>query len=355
MSAHAKSDTGKAAADTLPSATKETASPVLECVDIVQEFRVRQRGTVQRATVSAVAGVSFSIQRGETFAVVGETGSGKSTLARAIVGDPPPLRGTIKLNGRVVQGRRERGRLVSMIFQDPMSGIDPRWSVERIVSEPLRVLGKTQRGERRRRVAEVLDVVGLSAHQYADRRPKELSGGQAQRVAIARALVASPQLVICDEPVTALDVSTQAQILELLQDLKCQYGLTYLLIAHDLSVVRALADRTATMHLGCLCEEGETAAVFKSPAHPYTAALLSAIPPRGKDTATRSRIRLLGEPPSPLRPPTGCRFHTRCTYAQQHCSQDAPEVVPLRSGQRVACFFPLPSPTAAQLSKGPSQ
>ena len=317
--------------------------PVLECTDIVQEFRVRQRGLRPKATVSAVAGVSLSIQRGETYAIVGETGSGKSTLARAIVGDPAPVRGTIKLNGRVVRGRRERSRLVSMVFQEPMSALDPRWSVEQIVSEPLRALGSLPREDRRRRVAEALDVVGLNAHRYADRRPRELSGGQAQRVAIARALVASPQLVICDEPVTALDVSTQAQILDLLQDLKREFGLTYLLIAHDLSVVRVLADRVATMHLGRLCEEGSTATVFDRPAHPYTGALLSAIPPKGKPARTTSRIRLLGEPPSPLHPPTGCRFHTRCSYAQDVCAEKDPELVPLGSAQKVACFFPLTS------------
>ena len=320
------------------------ARPVLSCQDIVQEFHVRRRGHYHKATVSAVAGVSFTIARGETLAVVGETGSGKSTLARAIIRSPAPLRGQITVSGHDVTGRsvsRETGHLVQMIFQDPFSALDPKWTVEKIVGEPLATRGDEAGVGRRRKVAEMLDRVGLSPSQFGLSRPHELSGGQAQRVAIARALVSSPDLVICDEPVTSLDVSVQAQILNLLAELKEELSLTYLLIAHDLAVVQVLADRTATMYLGKLCEIGLTEDIFEMPAHPYTEALLSAIPPPPGEKTSRERIRLRGEPPSPLNPPSGCRFHTRCLYAQELCAMTEPEmrqIAPLRS---VACHFPL--------------
>lgn len=325
---------------------------VLQCEDIVQEFRVRRRG-LGRATVSAVAGVSLEISRGETLAIVGETGSGKSTLGRAILGVPGPKRGRIRISGIDVAGRgkpsrRDFGHLIQMIFQDPMASLDPRWPVARIVGEPLAVQHEITGVAARRRVAEMLGLVGLSASEYGLRLPRELSGGQAQRVAIARALIAAPDLIICDEPVTALDASVQAQILRLLFDLKKELKLTYLLIAHDLAVVRVLADRSATMYLGRFCEIGETPKVFDAPAHPYTAALLSAIPPRPSQLAsgapTRTRIRLKGDPPSPIDPPSGCRFRTRCEYAQDICAEVTPEMRQIVPGQSVACHFPLVAP-----------
>jgi len=328
--------------------------PLLLCEDIVQEFRVRRRGAFGSATVSAVSHVSVSVARGQTYAIVGETGSGKSTFARSVIGAPPPRSGRILVAGQTISGRgrrasRARGRLVQMVFQDPMSAMDPQWTVEQIVAEPLRAQGREGGRQRRARVAEALDMVGLSPARFAGRKPAELSGGQAQRVAIARALAVRPSLVILDEPVTALDVSVQAEILRLLGRLRRELGLTYLLISHDLAVVRSLADQTGTMYLGRLCETGSTEDVFTAPKHPYTAALLSSIPSvNGRaDAAARGRIRLRGEPPSPLNPPSGCRFRTRCPYAQEICAQQAPALAAGPGGHAAACHFPLAAGTAA--------
>jgi len=317
----------------------------LKVDDLVQEFRVRRRGEATKATVSAVDGVSLEIPVGQTYAIVGETGSGKSTFARAVIGVPPPKAGRVVIAGEELSGKgrrtaRRRGELVQMVFQDPTAALDPKWSARRIVGEPLRIRRQLDRASRAARVNEMLSLVGLDPMRFGERRASELSGGQAQRVAIARALVASPQLVICDEPVTALDVSIQAQILSLLYELKREFSLTYLLIAHDLAVVRILSDRVGTMYLGTICEEGATDAIFNDPAHPYTVALLSAIPKR-HSTQAGTRIRLLGEPPSPFAPPSGCRFRTRCAYAQDLCAHVKPELRELRPGHKVACHFPL--------------
>jgi oligopeptide/dipeptide ABC transporter ATP-binding protein len=323
----------------------QSTVPVVECDHVVQEFLVRTNG-LSKGRVSAVADVSFAVQRGEIFAIVGETGSGKSTLARAIMRAPKAKSGRILINGVEISDRHTPLSIrqqVQMIFQDPFSALDPKWSVERIVTEPLATAGEKSDADRRHQVAVMLNLVGLSATRFAGRRPSELSGGQAQRVAIARSLVSNPDLVICDEPVTSLDVSIQAQILRLLYDLRAELNLTYLLIAHDLAVVQALADRTATMYLGKFCETGPTDAVFGTPFHPYTEALLSAIPPRPGATTHIERIRLLGEPPSPLEPPSGCRFHTRCGYAQDVCRTDVPELRELAPGHFAACHFPLSS------------
>jgi oligopeptide/dipeptide ABC transporter ATP-binding protein len=320
--------------------------PLLTLSDVVQEFRVRVRGSIHLGIVSAVAGVSSDVERGETFAVVGETGSGKSTLARTVLRAPKAQSGSIVLEGHELGASarsipREVSRLTQMVFQDPFSALNPKWTVERIVTEPLAIAGEGRTNARRRRIAEILELVGLAPTTFASKLPYELSGGQAQRVAIARALVSSPKLVICDEPVTALDVSIQAQILNLLDDLKHELSLTYLLIAHDLAVVRVLADRIGTMYLGKLCEVSDSESLFENPAHPYTAALLSAIPPRPGEPMTRERIRLRGEPPSPLAPPSGCRFRTRCAYATDICAAVEPQMREIRLGQKVACHFPL--------------
>jgi oligopeptide/dipeptide ABC transporter ATP-binding protein len=236
-----------------------------------------------------------------------------------------------------------------MVFQDPFGALDPRWTAARSITEPLITAGVDSREERRRRVAEIMHLVGMDASRFAGRLPRELSGGQAQRVAIARALVSEPDLLVLDEPVTALDVSVQAQILALLFDLRQRLSLTSLLIAHDLAVVRALADRTAILYLGRLCETAPTADLFRSPGHPYTAALLSAIPPglhgsrqHGRDRhVERDRVRITGRQPSPLNPPSGCRFRTRCPIAQDTCAEIVPQLREIAPGHEVACHFPL--------------
>jgi oligopeptide/dipeptide ABC transporter ATP-binding protein len=317
--------------------------PVLVVEHLVQEFSVPRRGSLRDAKVSAVADVSFVVERGETLAIVGETGSGKTSLARTILGSPRPTSGRIVVDGHdVARPRRGQkkvtGRLVQMIFQDPSSALDPTWSVERIVGEPLIALGLPA-ADRSALVIETLRRVGLDPELHSKRRPAELSGGQQQRVAIARALVGRPALVILDEPVTALDAATQHQVVELLAELKRDFKLTYLLIAHDLAVVQQLADRVATMYLGKFCEEADADQLFSSPAHPYTAALLSAIPSFTPDQ--RPRLRLLGEPPSPIDPPSGCRFRTRCPFAQEVCADVEPRRREIAPGQSVACHFPL--------------
>jgi oligopeptide/dipeptide ABC transporter ATP-binding protein len=339
-----------------PAAQSREAGPVLVAEHVVQEFSVARRGSLRNARVSAVADVSFTIRPGETLAVVGETGSGKTTLARTILGAPPPRSGHIAVDGNDV-GRRgravakARGRLVQMIFQDSQSALDPTWSVNRLVTEPLRAL-RLGRAERQRQVAETLLRVGLDPEVHGLRRPSELSGGQQQRVAIARALVSKPALVILDEPVTALDAATQSQVVELLAELKRDFGLTYLLIAHDLAVVQQLADQVATMYLGKFCEEAPVESLFRAPAHPYTAALLSAIP---SFTATgRPRLRLLGEPPSPIDPPSGCRFRTRCAFAKEVCAQVEPVKREIAPGHSVACHFPL-DPDGTRSAAEPDQ
>lgn len=332
----------------------EITKPLVIAEDVVQEFRVR-RGNFGHGVVSAVDHVSFEIGRGETLAVVGETGSGKSTLARAMIHAPAPRSGRISIGGKDLVGARavsprRRAQLVQMIFQDPLGALDPKWPVSRLVAEPLQVRAGLSARERRVRVAETLERTGLSGGEFALRLPREMSGGQAQRIAIARALISSPELVICDEPVTALDVSMQAQIIRLLFELKRDLKLTYLLIAHDLSVVRVLADQVATMYLGRFCEIGAAEEIFTRPAHPYTAALLSAIPPRPGRRRPGEVVRLLGEPPSPLSPPSGCRFRTRCAYAQEICAQITPQLEPNGPRRRVACHFPLTKPPPVKTS-----
>jgi len=320
---------------------------VLEVRNLVQEFAVTNpKGKIRKGRVSALADVSLALRRGETFAIVGETGSGKSTMARAIIGEPPPLSGEIYINGKGLAQlnkteRRSARRAVQMVFQDPFSALNPRWTVEKLVSEPLVIQRIGTSRDRQQRVNEILSRVGLDPSRYLDRYPRDLSGGECQRLAIARALILSPDVVICDEPVTALDVSIQAQILNLLADLRDQLHLTYLLIAHDLTVVQALSHRLATMYLGKLCEVGPTDLVFERPAHPYTAALLSAVPPRPGLPNLRAPIELTGEIPSPIDPPSGCRFHTRCPIAQQICAVVDPTATDIGEDRSVMCHFPL--------------
>ncbi len=321
--------------------------PLLDVRDLVQEFDVRAHGGVRGGVVQAVSGVSFRLDKGETLGLVGETGSGKSTLARAILQAPSPKSGEVLFRGVdlvKLRGRRlhEARRDIQMVFQDPFGSLDPKWKVTQIVEESLIAFGAGSRAERRRRVAEVLDRVGLDPARYGDRRPRALSGGQAQRVAIARALALDPALIIYDEAVSSLDVLIRAQVLNLLEDLRSELSLSYLFIAHDLALVKQVSDRVAVMYLGKLVEIGPGESLYREPLHPYTVALLASIPSTDP-TATRPSVRdtIKGEPPSPIDPPSGCRFRTRCPRAQDICATEEPPLRKLADHHYAACHFPV--------------
>ncbi|HWG02674.1 MAG TPA: ABC transporter ATP-binding protein [Trebonia sp.] len=322
-----------------------TEGALLEVRDVVQEFTVRERGGARGGVVQAVSGVSFDVMPGETLGIVGETGSGKSTLARAILQAPRPKSGTVVFRGaeltrlrggRLLQARRH----MQFVFQDPFGSLDPKWRVRGIVEEPLVAYRDGDRAARKRRVDELLDLVGLDPARYARRHPRELSGGQAQRVAIARAVALNPSLLICDEAVSSLDVLIQAQVLNLFEQLRAELGLSYLFIAHDLALVKQVSDRVAVMYLGRLCETGPGESVYKNPLHPYTKALLDAIPST-EPGAARASATIMGEPPSPVSPPSGCRFRTRCPRAADICATEVPAMRELAAGHAVACHFPL--------------
>jgi oligopeptide transport system ATP-binding protein len=331
--------------------TDAVPRPVLEVEDLHVRFDITQ-GVVRRkviGSVNAVDGVSISVGDGETVALVGESGSGKTTLGRAIVGLYRPAAGAIRFRGADVmsmgRGDAKRARRnMQMVFQDPFASLNPRWRVAKSVEEPLRIQHIGNRASRQRRVAELLDTVGLSA-AMGDRFPHELSGGQRQRVGLARALALEPALVVADEPVSALDVSIQAQILNLLQQLQREFGLAYLFIAHDLAVVEHIGDRVAVMYLGKIVELAESEDLFREPMHPYTVSLLSAIPvPDPAVEKRRERIVLRGEPPSPASPPTGCRFHPRCWLREElgnpeRCEDEEPVLREGATGHTVACHF----------------
>lgn len=291
--------------------------------------------------VRAVDGVSLQVRPGETLGLIGESGSGKSTLGRALLGLAPVHRGSITLGGveldslKGADRRRARTR-IQMVFQDPTASLNPRMTIGDSVEEPLRIQKRGDREARRARALAGLDRVGLSP-QHAARYPHELSGGQKQRANIARALMLDPELLVCDESVSALDVSMQAEILQLLRDLQAELGLSYLFITHDLGVVSNIADRVAVMYLGSLMELAPVDALVEQPLHPYTEALVSAQP--RLHPGEGERIVLVGDIPSPIDPPRGCRFHTRCPYAQPRCSQDAPEWRELHPGHLVACHY----------------
>jgi peptide/nickel transport system ATP-binding protein len=302
--------------------------------------------------VHAVSDVSLDVLQGETLGLVGESGCGKSTTGRAIMQLPRPTAGQVWFEGRDLTRlgsddlRRTRTRL-QMIFQDPISSLNPRRRVRDIVGEPLAVWALGTPAERRRRVAEVLEAVGLDAESAGDRRPHQFSGGQCQRISIARALMLEPKLVICDEPVSALDVSVQAQILNLLEDMKARYGLTMIFIAHDLAVVRNVSDRVAVMYLGKLCEVAPADDLYRAPAHPYTATLLASVPvPDPTIRPDPSVTELDSELPSPLAPPSGCRFRTRCPRAEAVCAEREPQVREVAPGHFAACHFALEPPAA---------
>ena len=314
-------------------------SPLLRVEHLVVDYAIAGK------TVHAVSGVSFSLARGETLGLVGESGCGKSTLARAVLQLAPATSGHVVFDGidlTLLHGAALRAlrRRMQIIFQDPMASLNPRRRIEDILAEPLLIAGVRDRPERERRIAEVLAAVGLDPPQVRARFAHEFSGGQCQRIAIARALILQPELIVCDEPVSSLDVSIRAQILNLLEAMKQRYGLTLLFIAHDLAVVKAVSDRVAVMYLGKLCEIAATEQLFRSPGHPYTALLLEAIPRPDPEAHLPEHIPA-GEPPSPIAPPSGCRFRTRCSRAQRRCSEAEPPLREIASQQFVACHFPL--------------
>jgi peptide/nickel transport system ATP-binding protein len=328
---------------------------LLRVEELVVEFPGRQ------GKVHAVSGISLDIMPGETLGLVGESGCGKSTTGRAIIQLPPPTWGRVsfegvdltRLKGKALRHLRTR---LQLIFQDPISSLNPRRRVRDILAEPLRIWKRGNKSDQEQVVRQTLEAVGLDPEAALDRRPHQFSGGQCQRISIARALVAQPKLLICDEPVSALDVSVQAQILNLLEDLKARFGLTLVFIAHDLAVVKNVSDRVAVMYLGKICEVAGPDRLYAQPAHPYTEALLRSIPVPDPGVRPGEREVVGGELPSPVNPPTGCRFRTRCPYAQERCVHEEPQMREIAPGQYVACHFPLsagaPSPVPVEVAAG---
>ncbi len=319
---------------------------LLEVDDLYMHFPLTQGILFQRkvGAVQAVDGLSFNVYKGETLGLVGESGCGKSTTGRAILQLYKPTAGAVRFDGRDLTkldggDMRKMRRHLQMIFQDPYASLNPRMTVGSIISEPMQIHNLVAKNKRNERVQELLQTVGLNPY-FANRYPHEFSGGQRQRIGVARALAADPDFIVADEPVSALDVSIQAQIVNLLEELQEQFGLTYLFIAHDLSVVRHISDRVAVMYLGKIVELADRNSIYDDPLHPYTKALLSAVPvPDPVIEKKRERIILTGDVPSPINPPSGCHFHTRCPYAMDVCKQIEPKFVDQGSGHFVACHL----------------
>nr|WP_267880591.1 dipeptide ABC transporter ATP-binding protein [Actinokineospora spheciospongiae] len=329
-----------------PTGTAVDRDDLLVAEDLQMHFPIR-RGLLRRkvGAVQAVDGLTFSVKRGETLSIVGESGCGKTTTGRLLTRLLEPTGGKVTLEGRDIthlsmSDMRPMRRDIQMIFQDPYSSLNPRHTVGTIVGAPYRLQKVDPPGGVKKAVQELLELVGLNPEHY-NRYPHEFSGGQRQRIGIARTLALRPKLIVADEPVSALDVSIQAQVVNLLEDLQNEFDLTYVMIAHDLSVVRHVSDRVAVMYLGQIMEIADRTALYERPMHPYTVALLSAVPiPDTNRKNNRERIRLQGDVPSPINPPSGCRFHTRCWKAQEICKTVQPPLAELAPGHRAACHFP---------------